>query len=211
MDTYAKVILLVVLSLILSASSLSPQNHKVANNDIAVSEFEQLLAEEELVLQEYEQELLAKGEEFFAEQESQLRRAQEQELQNAAKDLVSEFESEGIKKQKELSEEILRHQLEMVLVSLNEDQQSLKAKQIMEANSELTKWEKQAQSELEESLEQLRLEYEEQWLAERKELQIRLEKSLAEQFKDFQEERWQVFEEKSLNLSSELRRQLANR
>lgn len=211
MDIYVKVILLVTLSLIFSASSLPPQDYHLADNDINSSEFEQLLLEEELILEEYEQKLFAKGEKLFAEQESQLRRAQEQELQNAAKKLIANFESEGVKKQKSLSKEILRRQLEMVFVSLNEEQQSMKAKQILEANNELAKWEKQAQVELEESLEELRLEYEERWFADRRELQIRLENSLAEEFADFQKERWRVFEEKSSNLAFESRRQLANR
>ncbi|MDI9412062.1 MAG: hypothetical protein QM401_00595 [Bacillota bacterium] len=211
MNTYVKVTLLVVLSLVLSASTLMIPARFEAKEDNNVLEFERLLAEEEEILKAYEQELIEKGEQFLMEQESQLRRAQEQELHDATKELISEFETKASELQREIAKKRLRNQLELVLVSLNEDQQSAKMQQISESNSEFIELQKEIQLELEMHLAELRLEHEAIWVTEKEELRTRLEGTLAEQFSVFQEERWKIFEEKISNLAPELRRQLANR
>lgn len=106
--------------------------------------------------------------EWFAEQISQLERAQAQELFDAAKALRGRLEVELGAVQAQIGKEILNLQLQLVLVSLDGQEQLVILDRIDHLQKELENWQEQAQVEYEQGLAQLQLDH-----------QVKLQKALA--------------------------------
>lgn len=106
--------------------------------------------------------------EWFAEQIAQLERAQAQEFFAASKARHEHYATEAQAVQARLEQEILKLQLQLVLVSLDNQEQQVVLERINLAHQEFETWQKQAQAELEQDLVQLQAEH-----------HLRLQKTLA--------------------------------
>ena len=80
---------------------------------------EDLLAEQDENLASYKAQLQKAGEEIFAEK-GELRRARAQKLQNAIRALQEKMALELKERQEDLNREVLRQQLQLLLVSLDQ-------------------------------------------------------------------------------------------
>lgn len=98
--------------------------------------------------------------EELVQQIGQLRRAQAQKLFDASKALRAEIEQEGQALQSKLGKEVLHLQLQLVLVSLEKEQQLEILQRINQLQGELQEWEEEAQLEFENRLAQLQLDHE---------------------------------------------------
>ena len=106
--------------------------------------------------------------ELLLEQMAQMRRAQAQKLFDASKELRKEVEAEAESVQTRIGQEILNLQLQLVLVSLDGEEQLGILQRINQLQKELEEWQLQAQSDYERRLTQLQLDH-----------QLELQKQLA--------------------------------
>lgn len=106
--------------------------------------------------------------ELLLEQMAQMRRAQAQKLFDASKELRKEVEEEAEGVQTRIGQEILNLQLQLVLVSLDGEEQLGILQRINQLQKELEEWQLQAQSDYERRLTQLQLDH-----------QLELQKQLA--------------------------------
>src|SRR5690554_6159647 len=88
-------------------------------------------------LASYRQQLQAAGEDLFAEMQGELRRAQAQQFQNEAKAMQARLQAELSAVSEDLADEMLKLQLQVMLVSLSTEERQAKLDQISYLQVEL--------------------------------------------------------------------------
>ncbi len=121
---------------------------------------EKLLARQEEKLLAYEAELLQAAEELLSAKAGEIRREQAQELHDAAADLRKELQDTAAQGQRELEQELLGLQLELVFVTLTPEEQEAKLKDIEALQEELRLYQEELEEEFQTRLQDLQAEHE---------------------------------------------------
>ena len=186
-----QVFIVFCLALLLSGSLIPLQDQKTSDSSAySVDQIAGLVAEVEADVQLYQEDLQQAGQELLEEQVGQLRRAQAQQLLDASKALQAEIEQEGQAIQAQLGTEILRLQLQLVLVSLDGEQQLKILQRITQLQDELEQWERQAQVDFEARFTQLKSDSELAGEQELRQLQAKLEQVMTEDMADYSQARY---------------------
>ncbi len=171
--------------LILLSGSLVNTKEGVATEPEWAAVMESLLLQQEQDLEAYSSHLRQVGEELFAEREGELRRAQSQRFHNAAKALQAQVEAELKELQEDLNGEILRHQLQLMLVSLDEQEQEAKLNQITRLQEEIKEVKTSLEAEYQRRFQELQAEHEERNTEELLALQNKVERAMDEEFAEY--------------------------
>ncbi|NLJ80942.1 MAG: hypothetical protein GX335_07955 [Firmicutes bacterium] len=148
---------------------------------------ESLLVEQEKELKLYQEELIKEGALLYQQEQGKLRRRYQQELADAQRALLREQAELEDVKQRELSTKLLRLQLQLALVNLEQEEQAEKLKQIGEHRREFEEWREKAEEQLEMKLGRLKEDYEQSLGAELAQLQADLETRINQEFNCYQE------------------------
>lgn len=108
----------------------------------------------------YEAELLQAAEELLSAKAGEIRREQAQELHDAAADLRKELQDTAAQGQRELEQELLGLQLELVFVTLTPEEQEAKLKDIEALQEELRLYQEELEEEFQTRLQDLQAEHE---------------------------------------------------
>ena len=199
--------------LILLSGSLVSTNQSVA---VAPSwqtavDVERFLAEQDVALEDYRLSLQQAGEEIFAEKRGELRRAQMQQLHSEAKTLQAQKEEQIKEVQTELADELLRQQLQLMLVSLDKDQREARFEVITQLQKEFTSIQTDLETELQEELHELEAAHEEGSQEEVAILRAEVERAMDEELTSYRLALMKELEEEIAKLDTPSRSALANR
>ena len=198
-----RLLVLCLITIFLSGSLVLTEDNKAALPE-PETVIEALLMEQEEELKKYALELKQAGEELFAEKLGELRRAHMQTMHDEAKRLRFQAEDKLKELEAKLGGDMLRQQLQLMLVTLDEDQRQARLKVMEQLQGELAAAQVDLEAELQEQLLQLEAEYEARSQGEAARLLAEVEQALEEELTDF---RLRLFQD----LARSSRSALANR
>ena len=198
-----RLLVLCLITIFLSGSLVLTEDNKAALPE-PETVIEALLMEQEEELKKYALELKQAGEELFAEKLGELRRAHMQAMHDEAKRLRFQAEDKLKELEAKLGGDMLRQQLQLMLVTLDEDQRQARLKVMEQLQGELAAAQVDLEAELQEQLLQLEAEYEARSQGEAARLLAEVEQALEEELTDF---RLRLFQD----LARSSRSALANR
>jgi hypothetical protein len=175
-------LLLLSAVLILLSGSLAATEEVVAPSSLEESKtMEDLLAEQDENLASYKAQLQKAGEEIFAEKKGELRRARAQKLQNAIRALQEKMALELKERQEDLNREVLRQQLQLLLVSLDPEEQRSRLGQIAELQEQMEAVQALVEEEYQQKFEWIHAEHEGQGVEEILALQREVERAMQQE------------------------------
>jgi len=198
-----RLLVLCLITIFLSGSLVLTEDNKAALPE-PETVIEALLMEQEEELKKYALELKQAGEELFAEKLGELRRAHMQAMHDEAKRLRFQAEDKLKELEAKLGGDMLRQQLQLMLVTLDEDQRQARLKVMEQLQGELAAAQVDLEAELQEQLLQLEAEYEARSQGEAARLLAEVEQALEEELADFRRSLFQ-------DLARSSRSALANR
>lgn len=177
------------LSLVLTllAGSLPPAGQSAAKSVGKESiSIETLLREHEEELDNYKASLQQAGEDTFREKQGELLRAQAQALHNEAKKLRGQMEERLQALSEDISQGILRQQLQLMLVSLDAKQQEAHLARIAELETEMKLVQAKLEEEYQAQLDELQSEHEQRSRKEAALLKAEIEQAMDDEFAQYQ-------------------------
>ncbi|HBG01540.1 MAG TPA: hypothetical protein DDW87_08215 [Firmicutes bacterium] len=172
---------------------------------------ESLLAQQDEDLAGYSEHLRQAGEDIFAEKQGELRRARAQKLHNDARALQAQIQLELKELQDELGSEILRQQLQLMLVSLDKEEQQARLGQIEELQEQIKGAQASLEEDYQEKLDVLQAEHERRGTEELLALQMEVERAMEEELVYYSEGLLRDLEEEIAKINTNLRSRYANR
>lgn len=179
--------LLLSVAIILLAGSAPQGSQSIARGVVDDSQaIEALLKEQEEELEEYRAYLQQAGEDTFQQKQGELLRAQAQQLHNEAKKLRTSLEAKYQVLTEGISQEILRQQLQLMLVSLDEGQQEARLARIAELEEERQTVRVELDAEYQAELHELQARHEERSRQAVIQLRAEIERAMEEEFAQYQ-------------------------
>ena len=210
MRTTNRLLVLGIVLVLLSGSLVSTNQSSAVELDWQTS-IERLVEQQEEDLENFVLRLQEAGEDVLAEKQGELRRAQNQELRSEAKALQAQKEEKLQQLQVELRDEVLRQQLQLMLVNLDAGEQEARFKVIAQLQDQLTATQSEVEEELQEQLQRLEADYEERSQKEMANLRAEVERAMDDELTGFRFELMQELEEKVAELGPRSRSEMANR
>lgn len=172
---------------------------------------ESLLTKQEEDLEDYRLQLQKAGEETYAERQGELRREQAQNLHNEARALQAHVKGQLQELQDELQGELLRQQLQLMLVTLDEKQQQARLDHIAELQNQMQVAQESLEEEYQDQLEQLQATHEERSLTELAALKTEVERAMDDEFAQYRLGLLQELEEEIAKMRPKLASEYTNR
>ncbi|HKM43532.1 MAG TPA: hypothetical protein VJZ70_06025 [Limnochordia bacterium] len=210
MRTTNRLLVLGIVLVLLSGSLVSTNQSSAVELDWQTS-IERLVEQQEEDLENFVLRLQEAGEDVLSEKQGELRRAQNQELRSEAKALQAQKEEKLQQLQVELRDEVLRQQLQLMLVNLDAGEQEARFKVIAQLQDQLTATQSEVEEELQEQLQRLEADYEERSQKEMANLRAEVERAMDDELTGFRFELMQELEEKVAELGPRSRSEMANR
>ncbi len=182
----SRLLVLGTVLILLSGSLVSTRQSSAISSPEWQLEVQSLLAKQEEDLANYKKELQKSGEDIYAQRQGELRRAQAQELHNAVKELQTQMLQDSRELQEELTAELLRQQLQLVLVTLDATQKETRLDTITQIQNQMKSIQDDMQASYEEQLQQLHAEHEQSAQEAAVALQATVERFLAEEFASYE-------------------------
>lgn len=211
MRVLSRLVVLSVVLILLSGSVISSGQRPVQDQLDWQKILDEMLAQQEQDLQDYRDQLQRAGEDVFADKQGQLFRAQAQKLHNEARLLKAQVEEEIQALQQELSAKLLREQLELMLLTLDEKGQEVRLERIAQVQEELQTAQEGLREEYEKRLLVLQEEHERRSHEETEALKAEVEKAMDDEFAQYQLTLLQQLEEEIAKMKPDLRSAHANR
>jgi hypothetical protein len=196
--------------MLLSGSLVSTNQSRAVEPDWQTS-IEHIVEQQEEELENFVLRLQQAGEDVLAEKQGELRRAQNQELRTEAKALKAQKEEKLQQSQVELRDEVLRQQLQLMLVNLDAGEQEVRFEAIAQLQDQLEATQSEVEEELQEQLERLEADYEERSQKEMANLWAEVERAMDEELTSFRHGLMQELEEKVAKLGPRSRSEMVNR
>lgn len=172
---------------------------------------EEQLKEQGAELEAYRETIQQLGEELFAEESAQLKRAQAQEFHNAAQILREQITEEAQEGQELLQKELLYQQLQLIFVDLDENARQEKMEIIANIEKQRQEALEEAEQKLGDALQELAADYEELGEKELQNLRTKVEQAMEQEYIQFHSEQLAQLEEEIAKLGPKLRSAFLNR
>lgn len=182
----SRLLVLGAVLILLSGSPITTRESSAINSPEWQTEIERLLTRNEEDLANYKIELQQAGEDIYGEKQGELLRAQAQTLHNEARTLQAQMQLESRHLQEELSSELLRQQLQLILVGLDVEQRDARFKAINQLQDQLKSAQDDLEASYQEQLQQLQAEHEKLAQEEIRSLQVAIERFLEEEFAQYE-------------------------